>query len=187
MTAPAAAIDITEAMLYADMGNFLALLFGTDPGCPAIVRGQGNRTPSPPVTTSTDTTDTTGFILMQFFVGKRTTTNQDTFNSTAQTQASQSNTQGKFQLDFYGKLSGDWAKIFTTLFRDPYGCANLTVQQPLWADEAFQSALVDGEEQYEERWTVEAYVQYNPTTTVTQQSATALGVKVINVGEAYPP
>ncbi len=187
MTAPAATVDITEAMLYTDMGNFLTLLFGTDSGCPQIIRGQINRTASPPVATSTDNADTSGFILMQFFEDKRTTTNQHVFNSTAQTQATQSNTQGRFQLDFYGKASHDWAKIFTTVFRDPFGCANLIVQQPLWADEAIQAPLIDGEEQFEERWMVDAYVQFNPTVTVPQQSALALGVKVINVDVTYKP
>lgn len=187
MTAPAAVVDITEAMLYTDMGNFLTLLYGTDAGAPEVIRGQGNRTASPPVTTSTDTADAAGFIILQFFAGKRTTTNQHTFNSTAQTQAVQSNTQGRFQLDFYGKVSEDWARIFITLFRDQFGCANLVVCQPLWADEAIQAALVDGEEQWEERWMVEAYIQFNPTVTAPQQSALALSVKVINVDVTYPP
>jgi hypothetical protein len=187
VTAPAVTIDITEAMLQADLGNFLTLLFGTDPGSPQVIRGQINRTASPPVATSTDNADTTGFILFQFYGSKRTTTNQDSFDPVNQLQMSQSNREGRWQVDFYGKTAHDWAVMFTTMFRDPYGCANLLVQTPLYADDAIQAPLVDAEEQWEERWMVQAFVQYNPTTTVTQQSATVLGIKLVNVDVTYPP
>jgi hypothetical protein len=47
--------------------------------------------------------------------------------------------------------------------------------------------LVTGEEQYLERWTVRAVLQYNPVTTVLQDYAGSATVNVINVDERYPP
>lgn len=184
MTATPATIDISLDDLYTAMGNFIQLVLGTDI---PVVQGQSNAVASPPVATDGGTPPS-GFVQMQAFIDKRTTTNQNTYDPVNQLQASQSNTQVEVQLDFYGPLSMNWAKMVSTLLRDEYGCTNLAPScQPLWADEAIQSALVDGEEQYEERWTLRSYVQYNPVTTVGQQSATALSVVVINVDERYKP
>lgn len=184
MTAPAATIDLNLDDLYTVMGNFIVLLLGTDV---PVEQGQGNRVASPPVATDGGT-PASGFVQMQAFINKRTTTNQNAYDPVNQLQASQSNTQVEMQLDFYGPDSMDWAKIVSTLLRDDFGCTQLAPTcQPLWADEAIQGALVDGEEQYEERWTLRAYLQYNPTTTVTQQSATALAVVAVNVDERFKP
>lgn len=178
-----ATLDISLDDLYTAIGNFVQLVLGTD--IPVEV-GQTNRVASPQVATDGGPPPA-GFVQMQGFIDKRTTTNQDAFDPINQLLAAQSNTQVRVQLDFYGPLSMNWAKMVSTLLRDDYGCANLAPTcQPLWADEAIQSALVDGEMQYEERWTLQAYVQYNPVTTVGQQSATALAVTVINVDERYP-
>lgn len=179
-----ATIDISLDDLYTALGTFIQLVLGTDI---PVVQGQPNRVASPPVATDGGTPPS-GFVQMQAFIEQRTTTNQDSYDPDAQTLAAQSNTRVEVQLDFYGPLSMNWAKMVSTLFRDDYGCANLAPTcQPLWADEAIQSALVDGEEQYEERWTLRSYVQYNPVTTVGQQSATALAVVAINVDERYKP
>lgn len=179
-----ATLDISLDDLYTALGNFVQLVLGTDI---PVVQGQGNRVAAPPVETDANGA-VLGFVQIQAFVDKRTTTNQDSFDPVNQLLAAQSNTQVEVQLDFYGPVSMNWAKMVGTLLRDEYGCTNLAPTcQPLWADEAMQAALVDGEEQYEERWTLRSYVQYNPVTTVGQESATALSVVVINVDERYKP
>jgi hypothetical protein len=50
-----------------------------------------------------------------------------------------------------------------------------------------QAALVNGEEQYEERWIVGANLQYNPVVSTPQQFADTLEATLINVDEAFPP
>jgi hypothetical protein len=47
--------------------------------------------------------------------------------------------------------------------------------------------LEDDELQYEQRWTIEAFLQYNPVVTVPMQFADTASVTLINVDEAYPP
>lgn len=180
---PAATISVTLDQLYTAVGTFLQTVLGAVP----VVQGQGNQVAAPAVATDT-AMPTSGYVQMQAFNNRRTATNQDTWDPDAQTQASESDREVQMALDFYGPQSQDWAVLVTTLWRDGYGVAQLApVCAPLYADEEFQIALVDGEEQYEERWHVDAYLQYNPVTTTVQQSATALSVTLINVDEKYPP
>lgn len=176
-----ATVDITLADLYAKLGQLFQGIVGIDPGTSALVplvQGQPNRAPMPNVP----------FMLMQAFRAGRLSTNIDTWMPITQLQKSEQKTKVKVQLDCYGPDSETWATLVSTLWRDFYACDQLApTGQPLYSDEPFQGALIDGEEQYEERWTVELYLQYNPVTTVAQQSANALAATVINVDERYPP
>lgn len=97
-------------------------------------------------------------------------------------------TQLTIQADFYGALSGDWAAIFSTIWRSEYACIHLAPEcAPLYADDGRMIPLTTGEEQYLERWTVLAVLQYNPVVTTLQQFAGAATVDLINVDERYPP
>lgn len=178
-----ATIDISLDDLYAAVGGFVLGVLGS--GVP-IVQGQPNRVPAPPV--NTDGTAATGYVLMQAFVSGRLRTNQRSYDATAGTQKTEKGTRVRMQLDCYGPLAHSWATMLETLWRDIYGCNALAPTcAPLYNNEPFQGALVDGEEQYEERWTLECFLQYNPVTTSPMQFADAAAVKVINVDERYPP
>jgi hypothetical protein len=186
-----ATVDITLDDLYTAFGNFLQGIIGVDPNTSAlvpVVQGQPNRVPMPNVP----------FMLMQGMVAGRSSTNLHQYNPTIVqpvgkygTASTMQKTRVKMQVDFYGPQSENWATAVSTLFRDEYGCTvlaagvNPPLCQPLYSDEPFQGALVNGEEQYEDRWTLVAYVQYNPVTTTAQQFAEALAVTVINVDERY--
>ncbi len=92
------------------------------------------------------------------------------------------------QMDFYGANGGDWAAILSTIWRSEYACDQLAPEcAPLYADEGRMIPLTTGEEQYLERWTVSAVLQYNPVTTTLQQFAGTATVDLINVDERYPP
>lgn len=92
------------------------------------------------------------------------------------------------QVDFYGATSMDWAAAFATLFRDDSGFRALApICAPLYADEARMAPLDDSEDQYERRWSVDAYLDYSPTTTDAMQFADTLTVTTVNVDETYPP
>jgi hypothetical protein len=103
-------------------------------------------------------------------------------------------TEIRLQLDLYGRASGDWGVMLQTLLRSEPGCVILAgadyanpICQPLYASDAHAAPLDDSEDQYEDRWTIEAILQYNPVTSVPQQFADTLELTVINVDEAYPP
>lgn len=80
-------------------------------------------------------------------------------------------TEWTVQIDCYGDSSMQWANILTTLLRDDYACRALatTKIQPLSADDPKQRPIVNGEQQYEQRWVITAKFQYNPVTVVPQQ------------------
>lgn len=95
------------------------------------------------------------------------------------------------QIDFYGPLSPDYAQVVSTVFRDVVGVdlfaeTGLPVS-PLHADDPRQGPFVDGEQQYENRWTVDAVLQANQTVVVPQQYAAALEVGLISVDAEYTP
>jgi hypothetical protein len=82
--------------------------------------------------------------------------------------AGQSNSVGRsnsitVQLDVYGPGSTDNAQVIATLFRDQYGCDALGPNvQPLYCDDGRQMPLINGEMQYQDRWTLMATMQANP-------------------------
>jgi len=57
---------------------------------------------------------------------------------------------------------------------------------PLYADDPRQSPFVNGENQFEDRWVVDIYVQTNQTVYFSQQFAAAVDVDVISVAAQYP-
>lgn len=79
------------------------------------------------------------------------------------------------QCDVYGPLAGDNAQIITTLFRSNYGVeafqAIAPEVTPLYADDPKQVPFVSGEEQYQDRWIVEAMLQANQSVIIPQQYA----------------
>ena len=92
------------------------------------------------------------------------------------------------QVDLYGPLSQPWAAQAKGLFRDSYAVdlfpSNIV---PLFADDAIQLPLVNGEEQWEQRWKMQMSVQYNPLVTASQDFATSLKAEIVSVDVKYPP
>jgi hypothetical protein len=186
--------SIVQRQIYVLVKALLVTVTGLDPSL--VIQGLPNRTAMPLASP--------GFATMQITWGKRLNTNIDTWDVTAPadpddppptTSNSETHWMVRVQLDFYGSTSGDWATVLAGLWRDEYVCEALAgvgglaapTCQPLYHDEPLLAPLEDDEKQYEQRWTLPAYVQYNPVTTVPQDFATALDVTLINVDKAYPP
>lgn len=166
------------ADLYTAVRAFLLTLL---PPATPVIQGLINRTAEPA---------SNGFVVMTAIAAQDLSTTRstwDTANAAPLSLTHDKSVQVNMQLDFYGAASFDWANTFTTLFRNDVGCAALAPNcQPLYATEARQAALIDGEEQYLTRWIVEAQLQYNPTVSTVQDFADTLVVGLINVDEAYP-
>lgn len=79
------------------------------------------------------------------------------------------------QIDFYGASAGDYCKAVTMAFRshEAFDAFGVSVK-PLYCGDGMQSPLITGEQQYESRWTIEAYLQYNPILQISQQYADVL-------------
>jgi hypothetical protein len=141
-----------------------------------VVQGLGNNVPMPE----------DEFICLTAAGQRRLRTNQDTYG--ADTRAIEMGTEYRIQIDCYGPNSSDHATTLCTMLRDPYACDMLAPYgcQPLDASDPTQSALVNGEENYEQRWMLAAMLQFNPITTVSQQFADALNVGIVKADTITP-
>lgn len=147
-----------------------------------VIQGIPNRASMPPASP--------GFVSMTVVGMRRLRTNIDTWPATGTPSAisHEMGAQLRVQVDFYGATSQDWAAAFMTLFRDDSGVQVLAPTcAPLYADDARMAPLDDSESQFEQRWTVEAFLQYNPVTSDPMQFADTLTVDTINVDKTYPP
>lgn len=86
-------------------------------------------------------------------------------------------TEFTVQIDFYGPLASDWAQKVITLTRNLYGAERLVT--PLYTTGARQLALINGEQQYESRWTVSLVTQINPTVSTAMQFADTVTVDTV--------
>lgn len=157
----AATVTPIDDTLFKALGDFIESVIA----CPTI-QGLVNRTAMP----------IGGFIAMTTLKQRRLSTNtkvySDSFTSgiPTGTKAITQATEWVVQIDCYGGQSMQWANILTTLFRDEFSCTALKPHlQPLDADDPVPMPLVNGEQQYEQRWVVTAKFQYNPTTIISQQ------------------
>lgn len=158
-----------------------ALLLIIVPPGTEVIQGLGNRVPEPAAP----------FVAMTLVTQHRLTTNILSYvdpGSGIGMKAIEYQVQLMMQLDFYGPLSAEWSAAASALFRDEFGCSALApVCQPLHADDAQMIALVNGEEEYEQRWMVGGFLQWNPILTTPQEFADTLTVDLVNVDVEFPP
>lgn len=171
-------ISITEDDLVDDLGAFADTLVD----CP-VVRGQVNRV-APPKGDYVIVTPIGGVGL-----SLPTTTYDDPTPMTGTRKLTRP-TQWSVQVDCYGEQAQDRALTLSIALRSEYGCeflAELGHMQPLYTGEPKQLPFITGENQYMERWSFDAVLQFNPSISVPQQFADQLHVDVVEVDEKYPP
>jgi hypothetical protein len=172
-----ATIDIIDQNVFNALGTFLQ---GILPINTPIVQGQDNQVPMP----------VGPFVCMTNAGQERLGTNQTTFTPGAANPGAKIVMSPKYamQLDFYGPASQSWAAMTQALFRDEYATDQMPSNiQPLYADDPMQMPLIDGEAQYEQRWKVTAYMQYNPQITVPQNFGDTFPIGVNSVDVVAPP
>ena len=93
------------------------------------------------------------------------------------------------QLDIHGEGGTDNAQVIQTLFRSSYACDQMAASglTPLYCDDGQQVPFINGENQYEDRWIINAVMQATPVVSTAQQFADTLTVGVIEVDATYPP
>lgn len=85
------------------------------------------------------------------------------------------------QIDFYGALAGSYCKAVQAAFRSGWAFDQFPANiRPLYTSDGVQSPLLTGEQQYESRWTLTVSMQYNPTVTIPQQSASAAAMNIVD-------
>lgn len=166
--------SITKTQLFTQLRAYMLTIVDCE-----VILGQVNRVAMPKG----------DFICMTPGTQTQLATDVSSFTDTA--QSIEQSTQWAAQIDCYGAMSSDRAKVITMLLRSgsafDFFQASGVDMSPLYASDAQQMPLVTGEEQYLERWTFNAVFQYNPIIALAQQSANALAVSIINVDASYPP
>jgi len=106
-------------------------------------------------------------------------------------KAAEQRWQMDVQIDVHGPNSGDNATRISTLLRDEFATSAFAAitpdVSPLHADDPRQIPFVNGEDQTENRWIVEARLQVNSTVVIPQQYMDAAVVGLIDVDAVYPP
>jgi hypothetical protein len=165
--------------VYAAMVAFILGIIPLD--ADHVLKGNQNRIPSP----------TGPFAILNVISQKRITTNIDTWDTTIPDPSGIVRQQSiwlEMQVDLYGPASGDWAAIFSTMFRDDYGCQALAPNcQPLHADDPTRAPLITAESQYLDRWIVRAQIAYSPVISTVDQFADAVTIDVIDAITHYGP
>lgn len=171
-----AVVSLVQKDIYTALRTFILGLITCE-----VVDGLDNGVPMP----------TGPFIAITALYLNRIETNINSYSDptpTTGTTNTELHAQYAIQIDVYGPLSSDWASIIVTMFRDEYGCDSLAPNvQPLYADDPKQIPIVDGEENYEQRWMITANLQYNPVIQTPMQFFTTATVGIIEVDASYPP
>lgn len=176
----------TEDDVFKALGDFLQdILPPQDPaGSPIelfiVVAGQENRVPEP---------KQKNFIVFIPLRMPRLATNFEHLVGTGPqqglVQSIRQNTEVVFQIDVHGPEAFNNANRISTLFRSSYAADYFEAKgkpiAPLFADDPRQAQFTDGEQQYEDRYIIEAHLQVNFTVTAVTQSARELAVDIIDV------
>ncbi len=155
---------MSQDAIYTGVRAFvLSLIQGVE-----VVQGLGNNVPMP----------ADAFIALTAVAQARLRTNVSTYDTIGNTRTVEQGTSYSIQVDCYGPMSSDQATTICAMWRDEYAFDMLKQYgcTPLYTSDPTQAALVNGEENYEQRWTLTAVLQFNPSITVPQQFADALQV-----------
>lgn len=170
------AINITDDALMTALGNFLVAAFIAQ-----VVQGQVNRVAMP----------TGDFIQMTPMMLSDLSMAHSSYAPGAGTQSIANPTKWTCQLDFYGPNSANNVATFKAVIRTSYAYDLFASSgldfQPLYAGDARNTALINGEQQFENRYTLDFVAQFNPIVTVPQQFADTLDVVLKEVDAVFPP
>lgn len=172
----------TEDDVFKTLGRFLQdiLPAGDDDAPFVVVVGQENRVPEP---------SENNYAVMWPLRMPRLATNFEELVGTGLNrglvQSARQNTEVVVQIDIHGPEAFNNANRVSTLFRSSYAVDFFEGQglpiAPLYADDPRQAQFVDGEQQYEDRYIVEANLQVNFTVTFDTQSARTLELGLVDV------
>lgn len=106
-------------------------------------------------------------------------------------ELSQRSNQWRCQLDFYGKSAPEMASIVGTMIRSEYASnwfrQNSMPVTPLYAGEPHQTTMINAEQQYENRWTLDFIAQFNAVIATHQDFMESIQVGTVAADSKYPP
>lgn len=106
-------------------------------------------------------------------------------------EQTQRSNQWRCQLDFYGNSAQDMAAIVGTMIRSEYATEwfrqnNMPVT-PLYAGEPHQTTMINAEQQYENRWTLDFIAQFNAVIATPLDFMDSIQVGIVAADLKFPP
>jgi hypothetical protein len=172
-------ISITDEQVFLALWDWLTAIL---PGDVSVVRGDENRVSNPQIP----------FIMMHRISAMRLTTNETGYTDDVDTDEHIETTEDQvdfsMQLDVCGKSAGDQARLIALLFRSDYACRFFEPYsiQPLYLDDPKHMPVVNGEEQYEQRWMTTLHLQFNPSVNVPAEFMDSASVVLVDVDATIP-
>lgn len=172
-----ASISVTQTQLLNALRTFLLSIYTGE-----VIQSQNNRVPMP----------TGNFCTMTPLFLNGLSTNRASYTDPGTNPGTESNersTEWRVQLDFYGDNAADSAATVATLIRTPYACEQLadSGMQPLYAGDPKQTTMINAEQQWQSRWTMDFVAQFNPVVQTPMDFADQLGIGLVDVDVAFPP
>ena len=163
--------SITTDQVFTGLAAWLADALGLVSGV-TIIQELQNRASAP----------SGGFVNMLHKAQKRLAGNEVNYSPTAGTSTTTQAIEFPIQVDTYGTDAGDWAAIIATMWASPLAIDFLTSYgiTPLWADNPLELSIVNGEDEFEERWITVLHLQYAPAMTAPAQFCDSAHINVIN-------
>lgn len=161
--------SVTEDQLMEVLGDFITAVINLP-----VLQGQQNRVPQPSLG---------NYVIMTPIRRRQMSTNFHEYSPDNGFRNSWRDIEATVQVDFYGRNSANKGEVFANLFRDEY-CTRFMAGrgcQPLYCDDGHQMPLIDGEFQYEARWTIHARLQINPAISTPQEFADSLTPTLVEV------
>lgn len=160
--------SVTEQNIYQALGDLFATL--TDA---AIVQGQVNQVAMP----------ASPCVIMSPGYSVQLATPVSAYTDTEQTVTQ--STQWAVQVDCYGDGAAETARVLSMILRTGNAYDTMVGDgfdvAPLYADDPKQLPFDTGNEQFTERWTFTAVLQYNPVINIPIQTANTVEVGLLNV------
>jgi hypothetical protein len=162
--------SITQSDVLKAVGDFLVTVL---PSGFSVIQALDNLV-APPVT---------NYAAMQIVTQSRLATNiqTDTLDliDGDYSQITQK-TEISIQVDIYSETASNQASVISTLFRDAFAYDGFPNNvKPLYCDDPKQIVFVNDAMQYEKRFMIMLYLQYDPTVTVSTQLAVELNAPTI--------
>ncbi|KPA87290.1 hypothetical protein PF66_06200 [Pseudomonas asplenii] len=172
--------DVSEDDLLTALRGFLLPIVGGE-----VVQAQENGVPMPKGQ----------FVTMTTLRIEGISTNKTIWADTGSSATSQikntRSSQWTVQIDVYGQGAMDRANALAELVRTDYACTQFAEAaidiQPLYATEPHQTTMINGEQQYEPRWTFDFVAQFNPVIATPMQYADSIQIEMAEVATTFPP
>jgi hypothetical protein len=115
------------------------------------------------------------FILMTDSMVSRLATNSTTGTVDSETQTAR--LEIVMQLDIYGQNGADHAAVIVATMRGDYAYANFPDDvKPLYATDPVQIPIINAEGNFEQRWSIDIHMQYNPEFTAEQETTSTASI-----------